>query len=208
MIERSEVAGVLLAGGQARRMGGGDKCLRLIGGKPILAHIIERVRPQVTTLVLNANGDASRFDAFGLAVRADSIDGFAGPLAGVLTGMDWALDHAPHCKWILTVPTDAPFLPVDLGDRLREAVVAGSGDMARASSGGRAHPVVGLWPVSLRQNLYAAMTEEDIRKVDRWTAAFTVCDVDFPVSPVDPFFNANKPDDLARAEELLKGIAG
>lgn len=208
MIERSEIAGVLLAGGQARRMGGGDKCLRLIGGKPILAHIIERVRPQVTTLVLNANGDASRFEAFGLPVRADSIDGFAGPLAGVLTGMDWALDHAPQCKWILTVPTDAPFLPVDLGDRLREAVVAGNGDMARASSGGRAHPVVGLWPVSLRQNLYAAMTEEEIRKVDRWTAAFTVCDVDFPVSPVDPFFNANKPDDLARAEELLKGIAG
>lgn len=208
MIEPSRIAGVLLAGGQARRMGGGDKCLKLIGGRPILSYIIETMSPQVSALVLNANGDPSRFEEFGLPVRPDSIDGFAGPLAGVLTGMDWVIETRQPFEWILTAPTDAPFLPTDLCDRLRAAVNADSTDMARAQSGGRAHPVVGLWPVALRDDLHAAMTQEDIRKVDRWTARFTVSDVDFPTEPVDPFFNANTPEDIERAERYLNGIAG
>lgn len=208
MIEKDNVLGVLLAGGLARRMGGGDKCLKLIGDKPILSHIIERLSSQVSTLVLNANGESTRFADFALPVRADSIDGFAGPLAGVLTGMDWALENAPQCGWILSVPTDAPFLPVDLVDRLRDAINTDNSDMARAASGGRAHPVVGLWPVALRDDLYAAMTKEDIRKVDRWTARFSVSDVDFSTTPIDPFFNANSPEDIAKAESLLNGIAG
>ncbi len=208
MIQTEDVVGVLLAGGQARRMGGGDKCLKLIGDKPILSHIIARVSSQVSTLVLNANGDPSRFADFRLPVRADSIDGFAGPLAGVLTGMDWAIENAPHSGWILTVPTDAPFLPTDLCDRLRAAVNADDSDMARAASGGRAHPVVGLWPVALRDNLHAAMTQDSIRRVDRWTARFSVSDVDYSTTPIDPFFNANSPEDIAKAESLLNGIAG
>lgn len=208
MISSDDIVGVLLAGGQARRMGGGDKCLREIGGRPILSHIVERVSPQVSTMVLNANGEAGRFAAFDLPVRADSIAGFAGPLAGVLTGMDWAMENAPECNWILTVPTDGPFLPLDLGEKLSTAVHAEQSDMARAASGSRAHPVVGLWPVSLRDDLYSAMTEEDIRKVDRWTGRFKVSDVDFPVTPIDPFFNANSPEDIAKAESLLNGIAG
>jgi len=208
MIKMEDVAGVLLAGGQARRMGGGDKCLKPIGDRPILSYIIDRVTPQVSTLVLNANGDAARFSDFKLPVRADSIEGFAGPLAGVLTGMDWAIDTAPQCSWILTVPTDAPFLPSDLCDRLRKVIDSENSDMARAASGGRVHPVVGLWPVSLRDDLHAAMTEDNIRKVDRWTARYSVSDVDFSTVPVDPFFNANTPEDIARAESLLNGIAG
>lgn len=208
MIAKQDVVGVLLAGGQARRMGGGDKCLKLIGDKPILSHIIDRLSSQVSTLVLNANGDTTRFAEFNLPVQADSIDGFAGPLAGVLTGMDWARENAPRCDWILSVPTDAPFLPVDLGDRLRAAINTENSHMARAASGGRAHPVVGLWPVALRDDLHAAMTKEDIRKVDRWTARFSVSDVDFSTTPIDPFFNANSPEDIAKAESLLNGIAG
>ena len=208
MIDRENVAGVLLAGGQARRMGGGDKCLRQVGGRSILSHIIQRLSPQVSGMVLNANGDPARFDAFGLPVRADSIDGFAGPLAGVLTGMDWVIETGKKVDWILTAPTDAPFLPTDLCDRLRAAVNADASDMARAESGGRAHPVVGLWPVDLRDDLHDAMTKEDIRKVDRWTARFAVSDVDFPTVPIDPFFNANTPEDIAMAESFLSGIAG
>lgn len=208
MIDREKIAGVLLAGGQARRMGGGDKCLRQIGGRSILSYIIERVSPQVSGMVLNANGDPVRFDAFSLPVRADSIDGFAGPLAGVLTGMDWVMETGNKFDWILTAPTDAPFLPSDLCDRLRTAIDTDSTDMARAESGGRAHPVVGLWPVALRDDLFDAMTKEDIRKVDRWTARYAVSDVDFPTVPIDPFFNANTPDDIERAEAYLNGIAG
>lgn len=208
MIERENVAGVLLAGGQARRMGGGDKCLRQVGGRSILSHIIERLSPQISGMVLNANGDPARFDSFGLPVRADSIDGFAGPLAGVLTGMDWVIETGMKVDWILTAPTDAPFLPADLCDRLRAAVNAGASDMARAESGGRAHPVVGLWPVALRDDLHDAMINEDIRKVDRWTARYTVSDVDFPTDPIDPFFNANTPEDIARAESFLNDVAG
>jgi molybdopterin-guanine dinucleotide biosynthesis protein A len=208
MIERENVAGVLLAGGQARRMGGGDKCLRQIGGRSILAHIIERLSPQVSGMMLNANGDPARFDAFGLPVRADSIDGFAGPLAGVLTGMDWVIETGRKVDWILTAPTDAPFLPTDLCDRLRAAINTDGSDMARAESGGRAHPVVGLWPVALRDDLHDAMRKEDIRKVDRWTARYAVSDVEFASVPIDPFFNANTPEDIATAESFLNDVAG
>ncbi len=185
-------------------MGGGDKCLRPLGGKPILAHIVERVRPQVRALVLNANGDPARFAEFGLPVVADSVPGFAGPLAGVLTGLDWAAVHAPGCALVASVPTDAPFLPIDLVSRLAAAREAEGADIACAASAGRAHPVVALWPVALREELRRAMLEEDIRKVDVWTARYRVATVEFAARPFDPFFNANRPDDLAEAERLLR----
>ncbi len=199
------VAGVLLAGGQARRMGGGDKCLRLLGGRPILDRIIERVGPQVEALVLNANGDPARFAGSGLPVTPDTIDGFAGPLAGVLAGMEWVRDHAPACGWLVSVPTDAPFVPVDLVARLWAAVQAEGAEMACASSGGRAHPVVGLWPVRLAADLRRAMIDEDVRKVDIWTGRYRLATVEFPTDPYDPFFNANRPADLEAAERLLAG---
>jgi molybdopterin-guanine dinucleotide biosynthesis protein A len=197
------VAGVILAGGLSRRMGGGDKCLRPIGGRPILAHIIERVRPQVGPLVLNANGDAARFAPFGLPVAGDVVEGFAGPLAGVLTGMEWAARHAPACRWLASFASDAPFLPRDLVVRLAAAVADDKADLACAASGGQAHPVFGLWRIDLAAALRRALVEEQIFKVDRWTARYRLTQVDFPATPVDPFFNANRPEDLAAAEQLL-----
>lgn len=197
------VIGVLLAGGQARRMGGGDKCLRHLAEKPILAHVVERVRPQVKDLVLNANGDPARFAEFGLPVISDVIDGFAGPLAGVLTGMEWTRSHRPECPWILTIATDTPFLPSNLSTKLIDALEQEKADLACAQSDGRSHPVFGLWPVKLADDLRRAMVDEDIRKVDRFTSRYKLVGVEFPVEPYDPFFNTNRPEDLIEAERLL-----
>jgi molybdopterin-guanine dinucleotide biosynthesis protein A len=197
------VVGVLLAGGQARRMGGGDKCLRRLGGQPILARVIARAAPQVRALVLNANGDPQRFEAFGLPVAADLIAGFTGPLAGVLTGMAWTRANRPDCPWIATIATDTPFFPAELVARLLAKVELEKAELACAASGGRAHPVFGLWPVRLAGALQAAIAGEAIRKVDAWTARYRLIEVDFPSTPVDPFFNTNRPEDLAEAERLL-----
>ncbi len=197
------VVGVLLAGGQSRRMGGGDKCLRPLGGRPILARIIDILRPQVRHLVINANGDPARFAAFGLPVTSDSVEGHPGPLAGVLAGLDWAALHAPDCPHVVTAPTDAPFLPTDLVERMLAEMAREQADLACAASGGQSHPVVGLWPVALREALRRAMVVEEIRKVDRWTARYRLVTVDFPTAPVDPFMNVNRPEDLAEAERLL-----
>ncbi len=197
------VVGVLLAGGLSRRMGGGDKMLRRIGGETILARVIARMTPQTSRLILNANGDPDRFAEFGLPVVADSVAGHAGPLAGVLTGMEWAAANATNCPWVLTVPTDAPFLPEDLAARMLAAVESAGAEMACAASGGRAHPVCGLWPARLAAELRQAMTEADIRKVDVWTARYRLIAVNWPTDPIDPFFNANRPDDIAEAERLL-----
>jgi molybdopterin-guanine dinucleotide biosynthesis protein A len=198
------VVGVLLAGGQSRRMGGGDKSLRLLGGRAILDRVIDRFRPQVGRLILNANGDPSRFAATGLAVAADSVEGFAGPLAGILAGLDWAAANAGSALWIATAATDAPFLPRDLVSRLVVATEEGA-DLVCAASNGRSHPVIGLWPVRLREDLRRALTEGGVRKVDAWTARFRLAVVDFPADPVDPFFNVNTPEDLAAAERLVSG---
>jgi molybdenum cofactor guanylyltransferase len=194
------IAGVVLAGGQSRRMGGGDKCLRLLLGRPILTHIIERTRDQVTTLALNANGDLTRFAAFALPVIADSVPDFAGPLAGVLAGLDWAeICGASH---VASFSGDAPFLPFDLVARLAAAVEDGRHDLACAASGGSVHPVIGLWPVSLRHQLRRALVEEGIRKVDAWTARWRLATVDFAAAPIDPFFNVNRPEELAQADRM------
>ena len=197
------VAGVLLAGGRATRMGGGDKSLHSLAGRPILAHVIERVRPQVSVLLLNANGDPARFQGFGLPVEGDVIEDFAGPLAGILTGLEWAGAHVPGCRWVASFPTDAPFLPEDLVRRMVAAVGAEDAHIGCAASGGRTHPVVALWPVGLAGDLRRAMTEDGVRKIDRWTARYRVAYVEYAAEPVDPFFNVNRPGDLERAERLL-----
>jgi molybdopterin-guanine dinucleotide biosynthesis protein A len=200
------VVGVLLAGGRSRRMGGGDKCLRQLGEATILEHVVARARPQVATLVLNANGDPGRFAAIGLPIVADVVEGFAGPLAGVLTGMEWARAQRPDCPWIATIATDTPFFPADLVARMLGVVEHVGAELACASSGGRAHPVFGLWPVRLADELRAAMIAEGIRKVDVWTARHGLVEVPFATDPVDPFFNTNRPEDLAEAERLLRAI--
>jgi molybdopterin-guanine dinucleotide biosynthesis protein A len=203
-----KLVGLLLAGGQSRRMGGGDKTLRSLGGIPLLEHVIERLRPQVDTLVLNANGDPSRFAKFGLPVVADSVLGFAGPLAGVLAGLEWAAAHRADCPFVVSVATDAPFLPPDLTSRFIEAIERDAADLACAASDGRSHPVFGLWPVRLRNDLRRAVVEEGIRKVDQWTARHRLVTVSFLIDPIDPFFNANRPEDLATAEALLAAAGG
>lgn len=202
-----ETLGVVLAGGLARRMGGGDKPMREIGGRTILAHVIERLAPQCDGLVLNANGDPARFAAFGLTVVADSVAGNPGPLAGVLAALDWAAEHRPQAQFVVSVAGDCPFLPRDLVGRLHEARLRDDAELAVAASGGRSHPVIGLWKVALRGELRHALVEEDLRKIDRWTARYRLATVDWPVEPVDPFFNANTVEDLSEAELLAK-LAG
>jgi molybdenum cofactor guanylyltransferase len=194
----------LLAGGLARRMGGGDKCLRLLGGETMLARVIRVMRPQASRLVLNANGDPARFAAFGLPVIGDVIAGHPGPLAGVLSGMAWARQNAPDIAWLVTAPTDSPFLPADLVGRLLDAAVEQGAELACAASGGRTHPVIGAWRIDLADALRAAVVENNVRKIDAWTAGYKLAVVEWPCRPVDPFFNANDPAEMAEAEQLAR----
>ncbi len=202
------VAGVLLAGGRARRFGGGDKALAMLSGETILARVVAGARPQVGALALNANGDPERFAEYGLPVIADVIADYAGPLAGVLTGLEWAAEHAPDCPWVASFATDAPFVPADLVARLLAAVARDGAEMACAASGGRAHPVFGLWPVALAGELRHALVAEGTRKIDAWTARYRLAVAEFACDPVDPFFNLNRPEDLARAETLVAQLEG
>jgi molybdopterin-guanine dinucleotide biosynthesis protein A len=192
----------VLAGGLARRMGGGDKPMRSIGGRTILDHVIERLEPQCETLVLNANGEPARFARFALPVIPDTVEDYPGPLAGVLAGLDWAAANRPDAEWVVSVAGDCPFLPRDLVARLHEALAAENAQLAVAASGERTHPVIGLWSVGLREELRDALVGEGVRKIDRWTARYRLATVSWPTEPVDPFFNANTVEDLAEAERL------
>lgn len=197
----SRIAGVILAGGLSRRMGGGDKSLLSLGERPILSRVIDRLRPQVETLVLNANGDPSRFAQFGLPVVSDPVDGFAGPLSGVLAGLDRAASQG--YAQIVTVAADTPFFPDDLTTRLAEAAAAAQTPLSCARTDGRDHPTFGLWSVALADDLRAALTEEGLRKVVLWTERHGCARADFPVGAYDPFFNVNTPDDMAEALSIL-----
>ncbi|MBY6005110.1 molybdenum cofactor guanylyltransferase MobA [Salipiger bermudensis] len=205
--------GVILAGGLATRMGGGDKGLLEIGGAPLLQRVIDRLAPQVAELALNANGDAARFESYGLPVLPDSIAGFPGPLAGVLAGLDWAAEQGADS--IVTVAADTPFFPCDLVPHLLLAAEGAphplalactprSGDEALKSGGGKRinrHPTFGLWPVALADDLRAAL-QDGLRKVVLWTDRHGAGEALFPAEPFDPFFNVNTPEDLDRAREL------
>jgi len=195
--------GAILAGGLARRMGGGDKPLRLIGGRTVMARIVDRLRPQVTRLAINANDDPSRFGAFHLPVVADSLPDHPGPLAGVLAALDWAAAD-PAVSWVLSVPGDAPFMPRDLLSGLHAARRDQGTTFACAASGGRTHPVIALWPLSIREELRRAVAEEGIRKIDLFTERGGCATAEWPAMPVDPFFNVNTREDLAEADRLLE----
>ena len=197
-----KIPGVLLAGGLARRMGGGDKPMRAIGGCTILERVITRLTPQCDGLILNANGDPARFAAFGLPVIPDSVENFPGPLAGILAALDWAAANRPEVSLVLSAAADCPFLPRDLVVRLSQALSDQTAQLAVAASGGQSHPVIGLWSVSLRHELRHALVVEDVRKIDRWTARYKLATVEWPATPLDPFFNANTVDDLAEADRL------
>jgi molybdopterin-guanine dinucleotide biosynthesis protein A len=207
MSSSQDIAGVILAGGLSRRMGGGDKGLLALDGRSMLAHVIERIRPQVGALAINANGDASRFAAFELPVVPDTVEGFAGPLAGVLAGLMWAQRNMPNARWIVTASADAPFVPVDLMERLRASLSGRGNAIAIAQSDGELHPVIGLWPVALAADLEAAL-RGGVRKVLAWTDKHGTIPVPFDMiragpEVIDPFFNANTPDELAEARRLL-----
>jgi molybdopterin-guanine dinucleotide biosynthesis protein A len=206
MIERP--LGVVLAGGLARRMGGGDKARIRIGEKSILARVLERLAPQCARIILNANGDPTRFADTGLTVVADTVPDFAGPLAGILAALDWAAAHAPDIADVASVPGDCPFLPRDLVARLAQARAAAATPLACARSGEWRHPVVGLWPLALRADLRRALIEERVHKIEAWTARHGVAIADWPAAPVDPFFNVNTPEDAAAAARMAAQQCG
>ncbi len=200
------VVAVLLAGGQGVRMAadgkGADKPLRRLAGRTLLEHAIARIGPQVSAMVINANGDPARYAAFGLDVVADDVPGHPGPLAGILAGLRWAAAHGETD--VVSIAADTPFLPLDLVARLQMARTAAAVPFACAGSGGWTHPVIGLWPTA-----YADRLESDLRagtrKIDAWTAQFGVATADYPTEPFDPFFNVNRPEDLAQAEQIAAG---
>ncbi|WP_256754458.1 molybdenum cofactor guanylyltransferase MobA [Mesorhizobium sp. Mes31] len=207
---KRDVVGIILAGGRSRRMGGGDKCLLPLGSGCLLDHVILRLAPQVAPLALSANGDPARFSRFGLPVLADTVTGFAGPLAGILTGLEWAIANTA-CKAIVTAAGDTPFLPLDLVERLAAAIDQRSGSIAVACSAGKRHPTFTLWPTDCRDALRRFLVDEDNRRVSAFIERHDFVDVDFPVpqsaaQPIDPFFNINEPDDLVRAERLLQSM--
>jgi molybdopterin-guanine dinucleotide biosynthesis protein A len=201
------VAGVILAGGLSRRMGGGDKTLLQLGARPMLAHVIDRLSSQVETIALNANGDAARFSQFGLPVLPDPVEGFAGPLAGVLAGLNWA-EIQSGVTHIVTAAGDTPFFPNDLVRKFL-AVNEGCGRrIVLAGSSGRRHPVFGLWPVALREDLAEWMKDTDTYKVLAWVDRHDHKVAEFQPSfmggsEIDPFFNANTPGELSEAERLI-----
>ena len=202
--------GLVLAGGLARRMGGGDKARLEIGGVTILDRVLATLSGQCTGIVINANGDPKRFADTGLEVIPDNVPGFAGPLAGILAGLDWLAAQDNGVAWMLSVPGDCPFLPDDLVERLHEARrKMGAGvPLACARSGEWRHPVVGLWPLALRADLRKALVDEDLRKIEVWTARHGIAIADWPAEPVDPFFNVNTPEDAARAAAIALQCQG
>jgi molybdopterin-guanine dinucleotide biosynthesis protein A len=205
-MSEASVCGIILAGGLARRMGGGDKPLKTIAGKPILAHVIERLRAQCASLVLNANGDPARFARFGLPVVADDVPDFAGPLAGILAGLEWIAANVPQVECAVSVAADTPFIPRDLVQRLQAARLNEACDISVATSGGRTHPVIALWPIALRTELRRALTEGGERKIDRFTARYQVAEVGWPSEFYDPFFNVNEASDLRAAERIAATV--
>ena len=194
--------GLVLAGGLARRMGGGDKARIRIGGATILDRVLACLTPQCAGVIVNANGDPARYADTALPVIADSVPDFAGPLAGILAGLDWAAANAPDIAWLVSAPGDCPFLPKDLVARLHAARAAAHAPLACASSGEWRHPVVGLWPVELREDLRRALTKEGLHKIDVWTARHGIAVAEWPAAPVDPFFNVNTPDDARQATAI------
>lgn len=203
---RPPVLGVILAGGLARRMGGGDKALLPLGAGTLLDSVVGRLRPQVGVLLLNGNGDPARFARFGLEVVADPVPDFPGPLAGVLAGLEVAARCEPPVPWVVSVAADTPFFPRDLVARFLDAVGREGAELACAASGGRTHPVFGLWPTRLVGALRCALVDEGQRKIDAWTARYRLTVVDWPAEPFDPFFNVNTPEELALAERLARRV--
>ncbi|MEE1611644.1 molybdenum cofactor guanylyltransferase MobA [Microvirga sp. CF3016] len=196
--------GVILAGGLSRRMGGGNKVLLTVEGLTLLAHVAQRLVPQCEGVILNANGELPRSETMHFPVVPDAIAGHLGPLAGILTALEWSAAHHPHIEWVVSVPGDTPFIPLDLVRHLHEARQASGRALACASSGSQVHFAVGLWPVSLRYDLRRMLLDETMRSVGDCAERHGFAKATWPIEPVDPFFNINTPDDWAQATILAK----
>ena len=196
--------GLVLAGGLARRMGGGDKVRIEIGGVTIIDRVLACLSAQCTGIIINANGDPERFADTGVPVIPDNVPDYPGPLAGILAGLDWLAAQNNGVEWIVSVPGDCPFLPDDLVEKLHAARRRqGTGvALACARSGQWRHPVVGLWPLALRADLRKALVEEGLRKIEVWTGRHGAAIADWPDQPIDPFFNVNTPEDAERATRI------
>jgi len=208
MTRAHAIVGIVLAGGRSSRMGGGDKCLLPLAGRPLLAHVIERLAPQVSEVIINANGDQARFLPYGLPVAEDRFGGYVGPLAGIHSGLEWARANRPPCRYAITTASDTPFLPAELVGRFRAAIDEDDPKLVVARSNQGLHPTFGLWPVSLTQDLASSLKAGD-RKVSDWVRQHHAEEVMFPALEagnlkIDPFFNINRPDDLAAAEAFLQ----
>lgn len=189
-------------------MGGGNKGLLELGGVTLIEHVKTRARPQVSALLLNVNGDRTPFARFGLPMMADSIEDFAGPLAGILTALEWARDNLPDVEWVASFPVDTPMIPTDLVKNLHDSAVSTEATIACAASGGQIHPVVGLWPVRLAGDLRIALEQDGVRKVDEWTGRYKVAFAEWATDGGDPFFNVNTKADLKALEKRLAGATG
>ena len=196
--------GLILAGGRSRRMGGVDKAFLPLAARPLLAHVVDRAGPQCAGLILSANDDPDRFAAYGLPVVADPIPGFQGPLAGILAGLDWLDRHRPDLDWLATFPVDTPLVPNDLVARLHAARHTAGTPIACAESGGRLHPVCGLWSKALGPELRRQLSHAAERRVEGWAAARGLATAAFPAIPYDPFTNVNRAEDLAALEALVR----
>ncbi len=204
-------AGILLAGGRSHRMGGSDKPFMSLGGKPLLAHAISTLQPQCDALLISANGDLARFAAYGLPIVADDVPDFAGPLAGVLAGLDFIATYLPEARFAVSAATDTPFLPSNLVARLHLARETEDAELVCARSGGRTHPVIALWPITIRADLRHALVDEDLRKIERFLERYRLAYADWPIGGINPFFNINTPADMAEAERILlagRGLFG
>ena len=202
------VAGVVLAGGQSKRMGSGHKGLIEVAGMALVERVKARARPQVGALMLNVNGDRTPFMRFGLPMMADSIEDFAGPLAGILTALEWAREGMPGIEWVVSFPVDMPLIPMDLVKGLKNTIKGTEADMACAASGGHVHPVVGIWPVRVAADLRKALEDEGVRKVDQFTARYKLGFAEWAGGEADPFLNVNTKDDLKLFEARLGAATG
>jgi molybdopterin-guanine dinucleotide biosynthesis protein A len=196
--------GVILAGGLSRRMGGGDKPLLAFGGKTLLEHVTQRLAPQCECMILNAKRDLSRYENVSFPIVPDSIAGYLGPLAGILTALEWTAAHRPDIEWVVSVPGDTPFIPQDLVRQLHESRRRSERPLACASSDSQVHFAVGLWPVFLRHDLRQMVLEKGMRSVRDWVRLHGYAEASWPHDPVDPFFNINTPEDLAEADVLTQ----
>lgn len=204
--KKSEIIGVILAGGLSRRMSKQNKCFIPLNGKPLIEHVLEKLIPQCDTILINSNKQNERLVTYKLPIVRDTLEGFLGPLAGILSVMEWTKQHKPECKWIVTVPVDTPFLPDDLVSKLYQSVQSNHSELACACSQERSHPVIALWPTSLSDDLRHALIDEQMRKIDLWTSRYNISHQDFSNDHVDPFFNINCNEDLIEAESLLANL--